>query len=345
MGDDPTSGPGARRSAPRTGWVDAAKGIGIILVVYGHVLRANLNLAVAPAWAFQDRVIYSFHMPLFFLLSGLFLWGSIGRGKNRFLRDRWVQLVWPYLLWSAITAALELLLSPWVNTPIPWQRVLLIPLLPIEQYWFLYILLAIQLLILLVHPHRAGALLLGLLALAGFGHIWLGTLTPVLRYLPFVIAAILIGPALVDRIGRTAGSALALLAGGSLVLAAVLTLPLPQMPAVMLSGFAGSCAVIGLAMLAERVDPLGRILILLGQASMAIYVCHTIASAGTRIGLKLVGVAPFSALSLLLCTMAGLVGPVVLWRLAGRTGWSRWMGLGSPPPQTQSGRPAPASVQ
>lgn len=44
----------------RIEWVDISKGIGIILVIMGH--------SIALCYSFP---IYSFHMPLFFFLSGL----------------------------------------------------------------------------------------------------------------------------------------------------------------------------------------------------------------------------------------------------------------------------------
>ena len=57
----------------RKDWVDIARGIGIILVVYGHALRGHFPLPHRPSWASsQDAIIYSFHMPLFFVLAGLF---------------------------------------------------------------------------------------------------------------------------------------------------------------------------------------------------------------------------------------------------------------------------------
>lgn len=42
--------------------IDIAKGIGIFLVVIGHFINMN---------SYPGRVIYSFHMPLFFFLSGI----------------------------------------------------------------------------------------------------------------------------------------------------------------------------------------------------------------------------------------------------------------------------------
>lgn len=59
----------------RLDWIDKAKGIGIILVVYGHVARGIFNAGIPmneKSFGIIDSVIYSFHMPLFFFLSGFF---------------------------------------------------------------------------------------------------------------------------------------------------------------------------------------------------------------------------------------------------------------------------------
>ena len=53
----------------RLEYIDIAKGMGIILVVAGHLL---------PEGNYLRDIIYSFHMPLFFFLSGFFL----GQDKN-----------------------------------------------------------------------------------------------------------------------------------------------------------------------------------------------------------------------------------------------------------------------
>ena len=55
-------------------WLDAARGIGISLVVFGHALRGiNGSQAIPGASELMplDQVIYAFHMPLFFMLAGL----------------------------------------------------------------------------------------------------------------------------------------------------------------------------------------------------------------------------------------------------------------------------------
>lgn len=50
----------ASKQAKRLSWLDVLKGIGIILVVVGHIYSNNRI----------NHWIYSFHMPLFFLTAG-----------------------------------------------------------------------------------------------------------------------------------------------------------------------------------------------------------------------------------------------------------------------------------
>ena len=54
--------------------IDAAKAIGIVLVIMGHCFNSTLP--------YMHEFIYSFHMPLFFILSGWFIkessiWGRL----------------------------------------------------------------------------------------------------------------------------------------------------------------------------------------------------------------------------------------------------------------------------
>ena len=94
--DERSAGP-ERLSHPgeRIGWIDAARGIGILLVVFGHGL-------VPPAVA---RQLYSFHVPLFFLLSGLVAqpdrWPSFGA----FARRRARTLLVPYAAFFVVLYA------------------------------------------------------------------------------------------------------------------------------------------------------------------------------------------------------------------------------------------------
>lgn len=71
----------------RVVFIDIAKGLGILLVVLAH----NDLQAYAP---FVHKIIYSFHMPLFFFLSGMFFKPEIT--LKDLLRRRFDSLLKPY---------------------------------------------------------------------------------------------------------------------------------------------------------------------------------------------------------------------------------------------------------
>ncbi|HEY4248059.1 MAG TPA: acyltransferase family protein [Lacunisphaera sp.] len=73
---------------------DIIKGLGIILVVLGHFLQSRQS-NVDDNLCY--RAIYSFHMPLFFFVSGYLSFRSLISGG--FLAKRFMGLVIPFLAW------------------------------------------------------------------------------------------------------------------------------------------------------------------------------------------------------------------------------------------------------
>lgn len=71
----------------RLKYIDIAKGIGIILVVVGHLTDSEIQ-----------SFIYLFHMPLFFYLSGLLFHNS-----DFYIRKKTKQFVIPFIVFSIIT--------------------------------------------------------------------------------------------------------------------------------------------------------------------------------------------------------------------------------------------------
>lgn len=72
--------------------VDIAKGFGIILVVFGHTVEA---------WGgdheILHRFVYSFHMPLFFGISGMYI--STRLNLMSFVKSKLTRFVIPFLFW------------------------------------------------------------------------------------------------------------------------------------------------------------------------------------------------------------------------------------------------------
>jgi hypothetical protein len=115
-----TAGPAAPASASRADWVDAAKGIGIVLVVIGHAIDGLMAAHLVDplgGWPAAYFAIYTFHMPLFFLLAGLFVTPRLAADAGAFVRSAWIRIAWPYLLWSLVQLAVIDAFGAFVNTP------------------------------------------------------------------------------------------------------------------------------------------------------------------------------------------------------------------------------------
>ena len=121
----------------RLDWIDLSKGFGIILVVYGHVAR-GLNSAGLGFELFRqiDNVIYAFHMPLFFLLSGYFFLKSSEVGALSYFKSKVSTILFPYLIWSLIQIVIMFFASNYTNGTISLNDVLTF-FLPRGQFWFL----------------------------------------------------------------------------------------------------------------------------------------------------------------------------------------------------------------
>lgn len=110
--------------------IDAAKGMGILLVVFGHCLQTYTP-------NFDDnilfRFIYSFHMPLFIFLSGC----VAKYGDVRSITKNITRLVVPFVAWYLIGYGLQY----WQNPVKPEFGEYILKLIKSPDYglWFLWI--------------------------------------------------------------------------------------------------------------------------------------------------------------------------------------------------------------
>jgi fucose 4-O-acetylase-like acetyltransferase len=322
----------ASTAEPRLLWIDTARGIGIFLVVYAHVLRGQFHaglLAWSPAVDLQDRAIYAFHMPFFFLLSGLFA-GSKIQSRTQFVARRLVTIVYPYILWSVVQTLLSMGAGQYANRPGALADLLLIGIHPIGQFWFLYVLAVFQLLLLLPRPSLLLLVPVGILVFLYFDQ---GSL--LIRagwYLVFFAAGVFIGRRGMETALPTRARALAWLLGGSILFALLFVTTASLTGAMaLLAHFAlattGIAAALGLARLLD-----GRISLLpaLGAASLAIFVLHVICGAAMRAGLERLGLhQPATAIALV--TAAGLLIPLIFYKLSVIAKLTPWLGLGFAP--------------
>ena len=132
----------------RLHWVDYAKGIGIFLVVVGHVLRGLLSSSIlkpSPWLNFVDQWIYAFHMPMFFFISGLFVQRSLSKPLKVFVLDKLYVIAYPYFVWSTLQSIIQIWASKYSNHPTTVADLWKIGYQPVQQFWFLYTLFVILL--------------------------------------------------------------------------------------------------------------------------------------------------------------------------------------------------------
>ena len=98
----------------RYSWIDYDKGISILLVGYGHCLLVLAGLGIDfshwPWFTYIGMFLYGFRMPLFFIISGVFLSGSLGRkGFGGYIYGRSNNILYPLLIWGGLEVTFQLL--------------------------------------------------------------------------------------------------------------------------------------------------------------------------------------------------------------------------------------------
>ncbi len=131
-------------SGIRSNIVDIVKGVAILLVAYGHTAQGMVHRRwwTGAGADFSHTFVYSFHMPAFFFVAGLFALGSIAkRGNKRFTVEKLKTILYPYVLFAVISAALEPLVGRFKSgaSPFHWN-VFLLNLADGEASWFLVVL-------------------------------------------------------------------------------------------------------------------------------------------------------------------------------------------------------------
>lgn len=101
----------------RIDWIDLTEGIAIFLMVCGHT---SIPLSISN-W------IWSFHMPLFFIISGILFNATKYPNFNLFIKKRGKTLIIPYIIFSLITLLTihdqtlkEWLYKGWINGCALW---------------------------------------------------------------------------------------------------------------------------------------------------------------------------------------------------------------------------------
>lgn len=329
----------ASRAASRVDWVDYAKGICIVLVVLMHSTLGVEKAAGELTWL-NSFIQWAkpFRMPDFFLISGLFLAARIDRPWRDFIDSKVLHFGYFYLLWmtilffaksGALTGNLGLsgIVSGWSYGLVQ----------PNSAVWFIYMLPVFMVAIKLARPlppllvFAAGAILESLPIDTGslvidefaarfvyvFAGYWLSR--HVFSFARFVG-------------GLPLPAALAGFAAWALVNTFAVANGFAALPGISLAlGFVGACAVVTAGVILSKFS-FASFLRYCGENSIVIYLAFSLFMAATRVVLLRLGQPHDLGLVSLMCTGAGVIGPLILfWMTRGtqlnflfkRPGWAR----------------------
>ncbi len=331
----------------RVDWVDIAKGLCIVMVVMMHSTLGVERVAGATGWmGYVVEFSRPFRMPDFFLIAGLFLARRIDAPWRLYLDRKVLHFIYFYVLWLTIQFAFK---APGLVAEIGWQgalgQYLFAYVDPWGTLWFIYHLALFMVVARLVKtiPWPVVWLVAAALEIAPIhtGSVLIDEFASrfVYFYSGYIFAAHIFRFAeetTRDRTMAMTGLALWATLNGLVVFNGYADLPFVSLAL----GLAGALAIVTGATLLARglaAAPLRW----LGEHSIVVYLAFFLPMAVSRAVLMKLGLIPDVGTISVLVTLAGLVGPVILyaliqWSNVGRflferPNWARIDGTGRRP--------------
>jgi uncharacterized membrane protein YcfT len=289
-----------RDDPSRLAWVDAAKGLSILLVVAHHAVSfLQVSAAVPPAVVAADTALASMRMPLFFLASGLFVAGPLAAPWRTLLRKRIAFFLYLFVLWTLLRFAFFQVpavsaVGPYEHpnvTALAWSL-----LVPGSGMWFLYALALFAVIGKSVRgvPAWVQLGLTGVLsAVVGAEALQLGSdiWERMARYLFFFLLG-WHGRHLVERLARASTAVRTAVAAAGCVVGAATAVAaeIRSVPgvALALNGLAVTFGVLFAAWVSRYA--IGRPLVALGRQTLPVYLIHIFWVALAMIGLRHLGI-------------------------------------------------------
>ncbi|MDR1884372.1 MAG: acyltransferase family protein [Prevotella sp.] len=315
-------------------WIDTAKGIGIILVVYGHVLRGLHSSSIPLNKGFfeiSDAFVYSFHMPLFFVLSGLFFKKSLDKytPKGLFI-EKIKTIFYPFLIWSIVQTGIKIVLSQYTNEQIGLDSLITCIFIPESQFWFLYALFFINIINIFFHEiFKKKWLIISLIT--GFLYyeypINLSVFSDTFKYLIFFNLGIFLSDTLFEGGLLSKYSKLQYFMLAFLLFTGIeyfyIMQSLNVLDNFLLPAISGITIIILMSYIISK-KTFFEIFNQLGKYSMEIYILHRLVFSGTRIILFRFLSIENIFIHITLGTLLGVIIPfVITWKLRNVTSYNR----------------------
>jgi fucose 4-O-acetylase-like acetyltransferase len=305
---------------------DICKSIGILLVVFGHVLRGLDNAAIeVPYFDYVDPIVYSFHMPLFFVISGYFMAKSVAkRSASTLITSKLHTLMYPYLIWMLIQGFIEFAMSNYTNGNVELWRVFVV-WLPRAHFWFLYVLMLFSVVYIVAanaHPRNPIILFFVAILLYCFPVEFESQIYYLYLYIKDNLVFFLFGalfPALITKTTHCHSRSAILLSLVVVTLLQTTRLYWMHSESWFMPFVHYSTAVSSIALVLQVAGFLSQtkqtFWTQLGELSMPIYLAHIVFASGLRIVLIKLGIdQPW--LHIVVGTVVGIAGPIILYKLS-----------------------------
>lgn len=310
----------------RVRWIDISRGIAIILVVMLHVMSSYQEAGMykdSAAFAFIHQLVYSFHMPVFMIVSGYLVAKGRRRGtKGQQVLQKLINYGIPYVIFSVVWVLMKTLMSGVTNSKISFTDLLWIPVFPISFMWFIYALMLMQIIqVFITTDSKVFKAIHLLLALAGYiarpylndalanTRFSSSIANDFLRTYVFFVIGVYLAETVLSVLNRYRYAAMVisgvLLIGGN-ILKYMGLIPASQIINFLLA-LAGSVFIIELSVIIGKC----AILEYFGKQSLPIYVLQGLAISSTRLLLtKLHLNDPFGIVPMIVCTVTGCLLPL-----------------------------------
>ncbi len=333
----------------RRGWIDYARGIAIIMVVFGHVSGGFISSGLKINLFFHTliQVIYYARMPLFFVISGIYIWNSYEkRGLKKFIEYKFSTILYPYFIWGGLQLGFQMVASYYnlSNTPRKITDFLFLLYKPheIDQFWFLYVLFGVAALFALLRSYcnisKIQFLILGSLTYILFYYLpptfydfGIKTICKFLFYLALgdVISSYVLNPKNFEKLSSIKYLIIFALLYAS-IKTAMIRENIPEMETdffswqnalLLVSIFTGLGLILNVSFILERYQ-LFLWLRKIGKYSLYIYIMHNIVSGFSRIVLMKITNGQYTNLILYVVTGLAIGLPIAIYKMTNYFGLS-----------------------
>lgn len=158
----------SRAEQSRSSLIDVCKGIAIVLVVLGHNIQYGSGLEFLRSDTYFEnsmfKFIYSFHMPLFALISGYLCHIKSDDSKGRFIYRKIYTLFIPVFSWVVFEFFLGVVIKAQsIDSPVQLLKSFFSKLL--YSYWFLWAMLFCAIVIWIFEKYLCGNIVIGIMAI------------------------------------------------------------------------------------------------------------------------------------------------------------------------------------